>query len=589
VLGLAAVGLLNPGSARALDVVKPVCTVAGIINQLAGRACSLLGGGGGGISSTATTALTLAAVVAWVVGGASYVLHETSHVLGATTSPQLTSTWFSATYWRVAGIAALLTLPFLFAAAVQALVRSDLSLLVRSALGYLPLALIAVGLAAPVTMLLLAASDELSAMVSSAAGDRSARFLDHAIGLLGSVSAVIDAPFVVLMIALVTIAGALSLWIELLIREAAVYVIVLMLPLAFAAFVWPARRIWAIRAVELLIALILSKFAIVAVLALGGAALTQSATHSVTGLLAGGVLLALSAFAPWALFRLIPFTELASGATAAVRQSSHVVWERLARADVATTDAESWAATTAHMRRSARGAQGSEAESPLAEEGAAGAVEGLEAASDAPASGFGSPTDASSGPHPPPGRDDPPASGEEAVLLADQAGHSGAGAVGAADGAVGSAGGAVGSVSGAGGAAGGAGGSVSGAGGAAGGAGGAGGAVDYAGGPSDGDPAAAGAQAPLADATAAGATARPAGEPLPRLWRGQPVLDLEAICAAPAAGQEPPGHTADLPDPTPAEPADLSPPPSAAPAAPAPPPPAEPPARSPAPPPQEPR
>ena len=56
-------------------------------------------------------------------------------------------------------------------------------------------------------------------------------------------------------------------------REAAVYVIVLMLPLAFAAMVWPARRIWAIRAIELLVALILSKFAIVAVLSLGGAAL----------------------------------------------------------------------------------------------------------------------------------------------------------------------------------------------------------------------------------------------------------------------------------------------------------------------------
>ena len=67
-------------------------------------------------------------------------------------------------------------------------------------------------------------------------------------------------------------------------REAAVYVVVLMLPLAFAALVWPARRIWAVRAVELLVALILSKFAIVAVLSLGGAAISASAGHaSVTG------------------------------------------------------------------------------------------------------------------------------------------------------------------------------------------------------------------------------------------------------------------------------------------------------------------
>ena len=87
------------------------------------------------------------------------------------------------------------------------------------------------------------------------------------------------------------IAAAFALWIELLMREAAVYVIVLMLPLAFAAMVWPARRIWAVRAVELLVALILSKFAIVAVLALGGAAISVSAGHSSsTGIMAGAVL-----------------------------------------------------------------------------------------------------------------------------------------------------------------------------------------------------------------------------------------------------------------------------------------------------------
>ena len=82
--------------------------------------------------------------------------------------------------------------------------------------------------------------------------------------------------------------GALVLWLELLMREAAVYVVVLMLPLAFAAMVWPARRVWAIRAVELLVALILSKFAIVAVLTLGGAALGQSPFGGISSMLAGG-------------------------------------------------------------------------------------------------------------------------------------------------------------------------------------------------------------------------------------------------------------------------------------------------------------
>ena len=110
-------------------------------------------------------------------------------------------------------------------------------------------------------------------------------------------------------------------------REAAVYVVVLMLPLAFAALVWPARRVWAIRAVELLVALILSKFAIV--VGARARAVRPSARRrwsGITGMLAGGVLVILGAFAPWALIRLLPLTELASAAAGTLRgESSHQV------------------------------------------------------------------------------------------------------------------------------------------------------------------------------------------------------------------------------------------------------------------------
>jgi hypothetical protein len=237
------------------------------------------------------------------------VLHETAGVISATSRPQLQSTWFSSSYWRMAAISALLTLPFLFAAAIQALLRSDLSLLARSALGYLPLGVLAVSVAAPLTQLLLAASDELSGLVSSASGYTEAGFI-HATAFGIGVGAVSSFP--VFFVGLLAVAATMTLWVELLIRSAAVYVIVLMLPLFFAALVWPARRIWAVRAVELLLALILSKFAIVAVLALGGAALGHTTVPSVTQMLAGTTLVMLAAFTPWALLRLLPLHELAS-------------------------------------------------------------------------------------------------------------------------------------------------------------------------------------------------------------------------------------------------------------------------------------
>jgi hypothetical protein len=373
--GVCAAGAAAP-PAEALNPLKPVCAVGGLISGLVGKACTavshagnivkagkklagghvgsafkaLTGSGGGSAASKATFALGLAAVVTWVLGGARYALHETASVIGRSTAPQLRSTWFSATYWRVAGIAAVLTLPFLFAAAIQALIQSDLSLLVRSAFGYLPLAMLSVSIAAPLTMLLLSASDQLSAVVSSAAGNASAHFLTRAGKDIGAIAIVSVSPFLVFITGLLTVVGALALWFELLLRAAAVYVIVLMLPLAFAALVWPARRIWAIRAVELLVALILSKFVIVAVLSLGGAALSQGSPTSVSGMLAGFVLLVMGALAPWALLRLLPLSELASGAIGSLRGDASAAGDRLR---TVTGKADSWDRTAAEMRRQA--------------------------------------------------------------------------------------------------------------------------------------------------------------------------------------------------------------------------------------------
>lgn len=364
-----------PAPAVAASPLKRVCGAAGLASGAVGKACNavnngggwvkagkkLLGGhvggaakaalntGAGKVVSAAGGAVALAAMLTWVLGGAKFALHETGLLLGATTSPQLDSTWFSSTYWRVAGISVLLTLPFLFAAAIQALLRSDLALLVRAAFGYLPLAMLAVSIVAPVTMLLLAASDQLSAIVSSATGNASNRFISLSTGVLGELT-VATGPFVAFLVGLFIVAGAFVLWIELLMREAAVYVIVLMLPLAFAAMVWPARRIWAIRAVELLAALVMSKFAIVAVLSLGGAALSSGASvagHSLTAALAGVVLLIMGAFAPWALLRLLPLAEVA--ATAAGSLGSDTRARAKAGADLAdglAYGAAGWAATT---------------------------------------------------------------------------------------------------------------------------------------------------------------------------------------------------------------------------------------------------
>jgi hypothetical protein len=335
-----------PTNASELNLSKAICGAAGTANQAIGIACRGLAGNGGalinggkqlitgnvggaastvlgaGAGTLATEGATvgLAAISASVVAAAGAVLHQTAAALGSTTAPQLQSTWFSATYWRMAAIAAMLTLPFLFAATVQAALRSDVTLLARAALGYLPLAILSIAIAAPLTTLLLAASDELCGLISAAAANESSHVLASAVVLVGGLTALGQSPFLAFLLGMFAIVAAFALWIELLLREAAVYVVVLMLPLAFAALAWPARRIWAVRAVEILVALILSKFAIVAVLSLGGAAIAASIGHQdVSGLMAGTVLIMLAALSPWALLRFVPLAEVTAGAAAALR------------------------------------------------------------------------------------------------------------------------------------------------------------------------------------------------------------------------------------------------------------------------------
>jgi hypothetical protein len=320
----------------------PVCGVAGIFSGLAGKACGvvqnggrlfgagkkLLGGHVGGAAKTllgaagshAGAAVGLAAVGVWVLGGAKAAMEGAAKLINHTTSPQLGSSWFSASYWRMAGIAFVLTLPFLFAAAVQALLRSDLAMLARAAFGYLPLAVLAVFLAAPLTMLLLSASDEMSSIISSAAGGDGVKALVVSGFKIGALSVLDGSPFLAFLVGLFVAAGAFVLWLELLMREAAVYVVVMMLPLAFAAMVWPARRIWAVRAVELLVALILSKFAIVAVLSLAAAALGHGAFSGGSAMLSGLVLVLLAAFAPWALMRMLPLADIAGSAVGSLKR-----------------------------------------------------------------------------------------------------------------------------------------------------------------------------------------------------------------------------------------------------------------------------
>ena len=108
-----------------------------------------------------------------------------------------------------------------------------------------------------------------------------------------------------------TIAGLL-VWLELIVREAAIYIAVLFFPVGLAASIWPALRSWVRRLSMLLLMFVLLRPVVVIVLALAGSVTASglsfgngSIPHSVGTILAGVVIFALAAFTPWALMFLL--------------------------------------------------------------------------------------------------------------------------------------------------------------------------------------------------------------------------------------------------------------------------------------------
>lgn len=300
-------GALGPVAIALPAVPSASCPVGGPLATV----CGAVGGLGSSIAGAGADAV-LQAVSTWVVQSAGWLLGQLGGAIEATTSVDVGAGWFTAHYQVMAGIAGVVVLPLLVASVLQALYRQSAAILLRAALVHLPLAMLLTGVAVQLVQLALAVTDALSTTVASGTGsDISVALSGVANALSAEATAGDGAPaFVVLLAALLVVLGAIALWLELLVRSAAVYVAVLFLPLALASIVWPAVSHWCRRLVDTLVALVLSKFVIVAVLSLAAGALASGTNSgSFAAALAGAALLLLAAFTPFTLLRLVPLIE----------------------------------------------------------------------------------------------------------------------------------------------------------------------------------------------------------------------------------------------------------------------------------------
>src|SRR4051812_33271987 len=215
-------------------------------------------------------------------------------------------------------LAAVFALPLLLMSIIQGVLKRDGAVVVRAAFLQLPLAFLLTAIAVTVVQLLLQITDQMSTAVASSVGSDAEQFFKDsgkALGdVLGSSGGANPVPlFAVFLGALVAAAGAFCVWLELLVRSGAIYVALLFLPFTFVAMIWPATARWCRRLIEILVAVILSKFVIVAIMALAAAGLGQSrGGEAFQGVLAEAALMVLAAFSPFVLLRLIPFAESAA-------------------------------------------------------------------------------------------------------------------------------------------------------------------------------------------------------------------------------------------------------------------------------------
>jgi hypothetical protein len=289
-------------------IIPPVLPVPNPVSAAGNAVSGAVGDAAGGIARASAQSV-LDAVARWVSDGAASLLGSLARTIDQNTDPKDTKQWFDGHFGLMAVVAAQLAIPLLFAVAILAIARRDLGLLLRAAFVHAPLALVGTGVAMAVVGMALSATDELCSYVTKSADVDAAGLLRNLVTTLSRGGSSVTG-FGLVLVSLLIATGGFFLTIELVVRESAIWVAMLFLPLGFVASVWPSTARWGRRLAEVMAALILSKFVIVAIVSMAVSATSAGLSRPDVGPLFGGAaLLLLAAAAPFTLLRMVPVVE----------------------------------------------------------------------------------------------------------------------------------------------------------------------------------------------------------------------------------------------------------------------------------------
>ncbi|MGZ1489463.1 conjugal transfer protein TrbL [Brevibacterium sediminis] len=247
-------------------------------------------------------------------GAAGWLIEAMWTVFDTTTLVDVTQAGYLDVYNLLFGIGVFIVLLFFCFQLILGLIRRDPTALARAALGAGKAVL---GSFVVITLAALALEivDQLCIGIVQAAGETTETMGDKIVLLTAGLTAInVSAPgvgaIVTIFLAGLMVSAICIVWFSLLIRKALLLIAIVLAPLAFAGAAWDATRGWIGKWAAFVLALIVSKLVLVVVFLV---AITQMATPiemdltAITEPITGIVMLAIAAFAPYMVYRLIAF------------------------------------------------------------------------------------------------------------------------------------------------------------------------------------------------------------------------------------------------------------------------------------------
>ena len=261
----------------------------------------------------------------WLAKGFVQLVSFVWDVMDRSTSPQLDSEWFSrssgAPYLTAVAVATGLLLIFVFCALIQGVIAGRPLELVKRMAFDTPAAVAGILFTVAFTQVAVNLVDSMSDGIWNLTRTKAVHAVD---GLLLTSGKLSPGSFLTPLLLLIGMLAMLMLWVVLFVREALIYLVVALAPMAWATSVWPSIASVRRRVVELLAALVFSKLAIAMALAVGlgalggvggtgnpGESTVNNGLAEFSTLVVGIITFGLAAFMPFLVIKLIPIVEAA--------------------------------------------------------------------------------------------------------------------------------------------------------------------------------------------------------------------------------------------------------------------------------------